>query len=320
MVTCVQVEYETKWEELFKNVKGKINGIPLHEDCWTEKHLCSSCRNCLISWVDDLRDIPTIPKLRKALEHPVFLKQHHKQSHERCRYCKFDECKHRKALVTFCHDLVKAMPDFTEDWLANYTTKDVDTHLDMLYLLTTYCDTARCVATACQDFDVVETDIDGWIFAQNSFARKEVNFANSDITIESSDNVRFLLHRKNLETHTEAFPGSDFESDKTNGEVVKLTEAAEILEVLFQFVYLRNQPVLSALGVETLLVLAEAVQKYQVFSAKIGCEVQLRKYVESHSISILVHALKHYGNYETVDLVNTCASLLVRKGQTVTID
>lgn len=103
-----------------------------------------------------------------------------------------------------------------------------------------------------------------------------VKFTDSDITIESSDAVRFLLHRKNLETHTKPLPGSGLQLHISSDDVVKLTEPAEILEILFQFVYPTRQPVLSALGAETLLALAEAVQKYQVFSAMNGCESQLK--------------------------------------------
>jgi hypothetical protein len=43
------------------------------------------------------------------------------------------------------------------------------------------------------------------------------------------------------------------------------------------------------------------------------------KHVEGHSMSILVHALKYYGGYETLALVDECAGVLIRKGQTFTI-
>lgn len=36
-------------------------------------------------------------------------------------------------------------------------------------------------------------------------------------------------------------------------------------------------------------------------------------------MSILVHALRHHGGYETLALVDECARLLIRKGQTFAI-
>lgn len=57
---------------------------------------------------------------------------------------------------------------------------------------------------------------------------------------------------------------------------MRLTESAKVLGILFQFVYPMRQPVLSGLQLDTLLALAEAVQKYQVFSAMNGCEYHLR--------------------------------------------
>lgn len=100
-----------------------------------------------------------------------------------------------------------------------------------------------------------------------------VNFSDSDVTIESCDGVRFLLHRKNLETHSETFPGPEF---STKGEIVRLEEPASILEILFQFMYPRKQPGLDGLGPEVLLEVAEAVQKYRVFSAMYVCGSRLR--------------------------------------------
>ena len=100
-----------------------------------------------------------------------------------------------------------------------------------------------------------------------------VNAADSDVTFQSSDGVLFLIHRKNLEAITGAFPGPEF---STGGEIVPLTEPAKVLEIMFQFIYPRRHPTLEKLNFELILAVAEAVEKYEIFSAMKTCEVQLR--------------------------------------------
>ena len=90
---------------------------------------------------------------------------------------------------------------------------------------------------------------------------------------ESVDGVQFRLHRKNLEAHTGAFPAPEFE---TNGETTHLTEPANILRILFQFVYPRRQPDLERLDFEVVAAVSEAAEKYEVFSAMPICNVRMR--------------------------------------------
>jgi hypothetical protein len=99
-----------------------------------------------------------------------------------------------------------------------------------------------------------------------------VNASDSDVTIQSADGVFFNLHCKNLEVGTGAFPGSEF---KTHGERVYLTEPAPILEILFQFLYPKKHPDLKDLKFNILAQVAEAVEKYEVFSAMTLCEIRL---------------------------------------------
>ena len=70
-----------------------------------------------------------------------------------------------------------------------------------------------------------------------------------------------------------------FVRDIANGskkkETMNLDEASDVLEILFQFVYPRRHPTLEDTEFETLLAVAEAVEKYQVFSAMNLCAVRL---------------------------------------------
>jgi hypothetical protein len=91
--------------------------------------------------------------------------------------------------------------------------------------------------------------------------------------IQSVDGLLFQIHRKNLETNTGAFPGPEFDSQ---GEIVFLSEPAEVLGVVFQFIYPRKHPTLKDLDFKLVAEVAEAVEKYEVFSAMRICELRLR--------------------------------------------
>lgn len=49
-----------------------------------------------------------------------------------------------------------------------------------------------------------------------------------------------------------------------------------MLEILFEFIYPRKHPTLKDLEFETLAAVAEAAEKYEVFSAMSMCDVRMR--------------------------------------------
>lgn len=81
------------------------------------------------------------------------------------------------------------------------------------------------------------------------------------------------MQRKFLEANTGAFPGSEFD---TCGEVVHLTEPSRVLRILFGFVHPRRHPDVEELDFKTLAEVAEAAEKYEVFSAINVCKMQMR--------------------------------------------
>lgn len=138
-----------------------------------------------------------------------------------------------------------------------------------------------------------------------------VNAADSDITISSSDGVLFKVHKRNLAAHSEVFPEGDL---ATNDEVVLLTEESSTLELLFQYMYRQPQPDITELPFERLSKLAEAAEKYRVFSAMEICRVMMkcvslrmkresmltsvrppgiRASLPSHAIAVLAYGAKH---------------------------
>jgi len=100
-----------------------------------------------------------------------------------------------------------------------------------------------------------------------------VSAGDADVIICSSDNVLFNLHRANLAVSTGAFPGTEI---STNGEHVQLSEPADVLEMVFQFIYPKRHPTLKGLNFSMVLRAAEAAEKYEVFPALHTCEMRLR--------------------------------------------
>ncbi|CAA7269260.1 unnamed protein product [Cyclocybe aegerita] len=138
----------------------------------------------------------------------------------------------------------------------------------------------------------------------------EFNAPDADITIQSSNLVLFRLHRKNLEMHTGGFPGGDLKMVQARpDEVISLSERSNVLELLFKFVYPRRQPSLKGLPFDTILALAEAVEKYEVYSAMRLCEVRLREFLPKEAARILDHAIKH----DYPDLIEACVPALARQ-------
>ena len=109
----------------------------------------------------------------------------------------------------------------------------------------------------------------------------EVSQYGPDMEIRSADGFIFQLHSVVLGVATSAFPGLDKE-----GEVVQLTEPANVLEILFAFLYPKAHPDLYGESFEMLMAVAEAAGKYEVHSAADVCNERLL-YVFLHSSSPL---------------------------------
>ena len=111
-------------------------------------------------------------------------------------------------------------------------------------------------------------------------ASNVVNAADSDLTLQSSDGVLYKVHRKNLVLHSETFAAADAISAATgavdNSEIVSLSENSATLDLLLQFMYRQRQPDLAIVAFEILSELAEAAEKYEVYSAMAMCHVHMR--------------------------------------------
>jgi len=95
----------------------------------------------------------------------------------------------------------------------------------------------------------------------------------ADVSIGSADGKVFHLQRKYLEATTGGFPSAEFD---TQGELIHLTESSIVLEALFRFSYPIKQPDLEDASFEVIAAVAEAAEKYEVFSAMNFCRLRMR--------------------------------------------
>jgi hypothetical protein len=116
--------------------------------------------------------------------------------------------------------------------------------------------------------------------------------ADSDITIQSSDGVLFRLHQVNLKISL-----GSCEFVTTENEVVRLPESSAVFNLLFQFCYPERHPDLDNLEFDILAELAEAAEKYKVFSAIDICRVAIRCVLGYSGVSFLTNDISLETNF-----------------------
>ncbi|KAK7451186.1 hypothetical protein VKT23_012518 [Stygiomarasmius scandens] len=148
------------------------------------------------------------------------------------------------------------------------------------------------------------------------------NHPDFDIIVQSSDRVLFKVHRRNLEMHSQVFadaagatssspsisstaiiaPGDSSELH-SKAEIIHLSESSAVLDLMLQYMYLQPQPDLNKVDFEVVKDLAEAVEKYSIYSAMGVLNVRMRENIHSHPVEVLSYAIKH--NYP--ELINESA-------------
>ena len=95
----------------------------------------------------------------------------------------------------------------------------------------------------------------------------------ADLVLVSSDGHRFGAHSQNLGEFTGGFPVN---IAPANGEEVRMPDLdSQALPLFLQYVHHHRQPDLSNVPFRTLRQLAEAVEKYDVYSATEVCKVHM---------------------------------------------
>jgi hypothetical protein len=89
--------------------------------------------------------------------------------------------------------------------------------------------------------------------------------------MRSSDNVLFKFDKRQLGSHSGSFASAEVFPVGSTDEPVELTEPSEVVDLLLQLMSLQEPPDLQPLEFQTLALLAEAVEKYDVFHSKETC-------------------------------------------------
>ncbi|TFK37760.1 hypothetical protein BDQ12DRAFT_607078, partial [Crucibulum laeve] len=114
----------------------------------------------------------------------------------------------------------------------------------------------------------------------------------ADLIFQSSDKMRFHIHRKYLQANTGAFL-AEIEFEKGMDQMIPLTESSVTLELLFSFIYPKRHPELEDMSFEVIEPLAEAAEKYQVFSAMHICHLRMKEFIPTHPTEVLNYACRH---------------------------
>ncbi|KAK7028159.1 hypothetical protein VNI00_014974 [Paramarasmius palmivorus] len=111
----------------------------------------------------------------------------------------------------------------------------------------------------------------------------------TDIVFRSSDGRRFGAHSRNIEIYSDGFPIRGSVTTEKREDVV-LSESSDVVHLLLQFMHNRPQPDLRSTPFELLSKLAEAAQKYCVYSAIGICKLLMERNAQEHSFEVYVYA------------------------------
>lgn len=121
------------------------------------------------------------------------------------------------------------------------------------------------------------------IMMSTQIDNQQVAATDSDIILESCDNVHFKVHRVNLRMHSDIFADAEDISSSSvipkpieQPEIVSLSESSAVLDLLLQYMYRQPPPELADISFELLAGLAEAAEKYRVYYAIDGCKRAMR--------------------------------------------
>ncbi|TFK58618.1 hypothetical protein BDN72DRAFT_740059, partial [Pluteus cervinus] len=90
-------------------------------------------------------------------------------------------------------------------------------------------------------------------------------------------------------------------------EIVELSEEAVVLDLLFSFARPQRYPDLHDVKIKTLVGLADAAQKYEVYAAIVTCKILMRTNIPTHPVEVFRYA----GKYQYVDFLDDTAPLLL---------
>ncbi|KAF9524872.1 hypothetical protein CPB83DRAFT_945509 [Crepidotus variabilis] len=106
--------------------------------------------------------------------------------------------------------------------------------------------------------------------------------ATIDVILKSSNGKLIGSHQAGLNQYSDAFPAVGFEVT----EPVELSETADVLQLMLYFMHHVRQPELKNLDFKVLAGLAEAAEKYSIFTAMDLCKIHMELAVDKHPIEV----------------------------------
>ncbi|KAG6889529.1 hypothetical protein C0995_000411 [Termitomyces sp. Mi166 len=134
----------------------------------------------------------------------------------------------------------------------------------------------------------------------------------ADLILVSSDGVKFAAHAQNLERYSEGFPPATFNPVEADLQVVHLEEESSTVRLLLQYMHLKPQPDIEKISFTELEELANAVEKYLIFSAMMVCKLCMKAKVSIYPMHVLRYAVKH--GYK--DLADQAAAHMILRPST----
>ncbi|TFK64125.1 hypothetical protein BDN72DRAFT_901824 [Pluteus cervinus] len=134
------------------------------------------------------------------------------------------------------------------------------------------------------------------------YLSKKFRSSDADVTFQSSDKVRFHVYKKDLATFSGGFPPAELVIDDRK-EIVDLSEGGVVLDFLFSFCRAGRYPDIDTLEIGTLLGLANAAEKYEVYSAVMACKILMKVNLSTHPFEVFLYAAKN----QYMDLLDATA-------------
>ncbi|KAF6742935.1 hypothetical protein DFP72DRAFT_829217, partial [Ephemerocybe angulata] len=125
-----------------------------------------------------------------------------------------------------------------------------------------------------------------------------------DLVLKSSGGKLIGAHRTNMEHFSDGFPTCD--SVTSTSEPVPLTEDGETLTLLLKFMHKHKYPGLTPMDAPSVFALAEAAEKYMVYSAMASSHAYIER---EHPVLSLCYAVKF--NYPAIADAVSHLTLLV---------
>ncbi|KII85196.1 hypothetical protein PLICRDRAFT_335235 [Plicaturopsis crispa FD-325 SS-3] len=147
-----------------------------------------------------------------------------------------------------------------------------------------------------------------------------------DVVLKASDGMHFHFYRKNLKVHSEGMlpTGDATEQSTAEPETISLEESSETIDLLLQFMLRQNQPTLQNVSFSAVLALAEAAEKYRVYSVVAPCQVHMREILPQNSLEILAYAGKHrhaeLADLAAVPTIKSSLKAVVESLSTISLD